>query len=163
MMSGYKLYTLEKIAQHKTWWKFQWPILLPGVKDLIEQESMKALKGSRPLFSYCCKMLWKTLKGTGVLLKNYRQIYKFKRKSINLVNVIIFILMLRIWWVWSREIITLSSPALLGLSSRLWRWRSLCAPVPPCSAGPLCGMLTICWCVPTILSLVCQKFQELKQ
>lgn len=101
MMSGYKLYTLEKIAQHKTWWKFQWPILLPGVKDLIEQESMKALKGSRPLFSYCCKMLWKTLEGTGVLLKNYRQIYKFKRKSINLVNVIIFILMLRIWWVWS--------------------------------------------------------------
>lgn len=62
----------------------------------LEQESMKSLKGSRPLFSDNCKMLWKTLKGTGVLLKNYRQIYKFKRKSINLVNVIIFILMLKI-------------------------------------------------------------------
>lgn len=61
----------------------------------LEQESMKALKGG-PYSLTVAKCLGKPFQGTGVLLKNYRQMYKFKRKSINLVNVIIFILMLKI-------------------------------------------------------------------
>lgn len=76
-MSGYKLYTLEKIAQHMTRWKFQWPILLPGVKDL----SKKALKGG-PYSLTIAKCLGKPFQGQGSFSRIIIKYTNLKEKAL---------------------------------------------------------------------------------
>lgn len=62
---------------------------IPPWSKRLKQESMKALTGGS-LFNF------KALKGAGVNLRNTLKKYKFKRKNINFMNAIFFILMLKI-------------------------------------------------------------------